>query len=247
MPSPLSGKRIVVTRPADQAESFCKRLEAAGAHPIRFPTIRLEPVAENAALRRELGRLAEYDHVIFTSVNGVDFSWRLLTDAWPAGVHVAAIGPATAEALRRRGVRPDFVPEEFRAEQIAQGLDQVAGRKILLLRARTARTVLADMLRAREAQVKEVAAYETRMNRPDHRAFASLEQGFDVLTFTSASTVEGFAAIAIQLLSRAVVACIGPITADAAYKCGLPADVIAETYTIDGLIQRLTDFYAHAR
>ena len=247
MHSQLADKRIVVTRPADQADAFCAKLVAAGASPIRFPTIRLEPTADTTVLQRELSHLAEYDRVIFTSVNGVKYTWAHLQTRWPDPVRTVAIGPATASALRSRNAAPEFVPSEFTAEQIALGLDQVAGQRILLLRAQMARPVLAEILRARKAHVTEVAVYRTLINTPEPAALAALMKGFDALTFTSASTVRGFAAIGGQPGGHAVTACIGPVTADAARKCGFRVDVIAREYTIGGLIESLADYYGDVR
>ncbi|MDE2835852.1 MAG: uroporphyrinogen-III synthase [Bacteroidota bacterium] len=247
MNNPLADKRIVVTRPADQANAFCAQLAAAGARPIRFPTIRLEPMPDNTVLQRELIRLREYDRVVFTSVNGVRYAWAQLHSPWPQPVRTVAIGPATASALRSRNAAPEFVPGEFTAEQIGRGLDQVAGQKILLLRAQKARPILAEILRARQAHVTEVAVYRTLLNTPDEAALAALVKGFDALTFTSASTVKGFAAIGRRPAALVVTACIGPVTAEAARECGFSVDVIAREYTIGGLIRSLADHYGRAR
>lgn len=247
MDSPLVCKRVVVTRAANQATSFCERLTALGARPIRFPTIRLEPMRDGMQLQRALNGLSNYDRVVFTSVNGVRFTWAALQTRWPHNVRTIAIGPATAEALRRKEVEPEFVPDEFTAERIAVGLDHVAGQKILLLRAQKANPVLADVLRARQADVTEVAAYRTLMNTPDQSAFAALMAGFDILTFTSSSTVEGFTAIGKPPPDHVVIACIGPVTASTARRRGYRVDVIAREYTIGGLIQSLTDHYTHVR
>lgn len=247
MDSPLVSKRVVVTRPANQAMSFCEQLMALGARPIRFPTIRLEPVRDVIQLKRALSSLSDYDRVIFTSVNGVRFTWAALQTPWPDNLRTVAIGPATAEALRQRGVEPEFVPEEFTAERIAVGLDSVTGQKILLLRAQKANPVLADVLRARQADVTEVAAYRTLMNTPDQSAFAALIAGFDVLTFTSSSTVEGFAAVGKQPPDHVVIACIGPVTASTARRTGYRVDVIAREYTTGGLIQSLIDHFTDVR
>lgn len=247
MNNPLALRRIVVTRPADQAHAFCAKLKDMGARPISFPTIKLEPMPNAGELRRELSRLLDYDRVVFTSINGVKYVWAQLDRPWPDTVRTVAIGPATAKALCRRNAEPEFVPDKFTAEQIALGLRHVAGQKILLLRAQKARRVLADVLRARQASVTEVAVYRTLKNSPDQRAFAALEKGFDALTFTSASTVEGFAAIGRKPAEDVVIACIGPVTADAARDFGFRVDVTAREYTIDGLIQGLTDHYCNVR
>ncbi len=251
MPEPLSGLRIVVTRPRDQAQAFAARLEAAGATTILFPTIRIAPPRDTAPLDASLARLPSYDRVIFTSVNGVRHVARRLQAlglTFPDDLPVAAIGPATAAALRRLGLTPDLVPEDYVAEAIAEGLGDVNGRAILLPRADIAREALARLLRERGARVDEVVAYHTLPDRPEPGARHALEAGVDVLTFTSSSTVRNFVALlgeqALRIASGAVVACIGPITAGTARNLGLTPDVIARTYTTEGLLEALIDHFA---
>ena len=243
MDSPLACKRIVVTRPIKQADAFCAQLKAAGAVPISFPTIRLEPMPDSTLLHQTLKSLSDYDRVVFTSVNGVKYTWAGLDGAWPANVPTVAIGPATADALRKRGADPEFMPDEYTAEQIAFGLERVAGQNILLLRAQKARPALANILRTRQANITEVPVYQTLMNTPDQSAFDLLQSGFDAVTFTSSSTVEAFAAMCEQPAGHVVVACIGPITARTARNCGYTVDVVAGRYTTSGLIESLEDYY----
>src|SRR5512146_1838528 len=112
-------KRILVTRPRAQANGFANKLSAAGFEPIFFPVIEIRPIENNVALERALSKLECYDWVVFTSVHAVEVVFNSLAqkDKW-IGVRVAAIGPKTAEALQARGIRPDFVPEEYVAESI---------------------------------------------------------------------------------------------------------------------------------
>lgn len=241
----LAGLRVVVTRAEGQADVFVERLQALGADVIPFPTIAIAPPADTAPLDRAIAQLASYDWVIFTSVNGVDHFWRRAgaIDAnlsVIANCSVAAIGPATAGALRERGVSPDLVPEEFVAEAVLDALPGVRGLRILLPRADIARRVLHEQLVARGAHVDEVVAYRTVPFRPLPEAFTHLRAGADVLTFTSPSTVRNF----VRLLGRGLddllidgtlVACIGPVTAQAAAELALPVHVVADEYTIEGL------------
>ncbi|HYE97056.1 MAG TPA: uroporphyrinogen-III synthase, partial [Rubricoccaceae bacterium] len=182
---PLRGRRIAVTRARRQAAGFAERLEALGAEAILLPMIRVEP-AEPGALRAAAAALDAYDWVVFTSVNGVDFFWPHLEATrggrLPATTRVAAIGPATAQALRERGSDVDFVPEAFVAEALAERLPDVAGRRILLPRADIARPALADGLRARGAVVTDLAAYRTVAETPADGALAVLREGIDVVT-----------------------------------------------------------------
>ena len=149
----LSGKRVLITRPRDQAEELCRQLESLGARPVLFPTIQIAPPADPAPLDRAIASLAGYQWVIFTSANGVRAFWERLAAAgrdsrvFGPGIRVAAIGPATARALEDRGVQPQFIPEEYVAEAIAAGIGNVSGQRILLPRADIARKALAEALR----------------------------------------------------------------------------------------------------
>jgi uroporphyrinogen-III synthase len=249
----LSGRRVVVTRPEEQAEGLCSRLRALGAEPVEFPVIAIAPPEPGGPLDQALARLSSYDWLIFTSVNGVECFWARLAapaalEALAAGpvrfpaAKVAAIGPATAAALRRRGVRVCLVPAEYRAEAILDEIGDVAGQSILLPRADIARPALADGLRARGAQVDEVPAYRTVAATPAAAAFDALRAGVDVITFTSSSTVRNFVAQTAGLsYGDPLVACIGPVTAATARELGLRVDVVAGEYTIDGLLEALDE------
>ncbi len=244
MSSSLVGKRIVVTRPADQAESFCAELEALGAEAIRLPVIRTECLNDPGLLDQALRTLNNYDWVVFTSVNGVRHALERLEGPFPETVKVAAIGPATEKALEDRGVRCAFVPEEYVAEHIASGLTAVRGAHILLLRAVTARKALGEQLRCRGAYVEEVPAYRTVAVRP---SLNRLRAAVDAITFTSSSTAQEFHALVgthTRHLDTAIIACIGPITASAARELGYTVDVVARPYTTGGLLRALEQYFA---
>jgi uroporphyrinogen-III synthase len=251
----LSGRRILVTRPRAQAADLCDRLAALGAEPILFPTIEIAPMADYAALDKAIANLGNYRWLIFTSVNGVAAFWNRFDRAGRvglSGLKVAAIGPATAQALAQRGVRTDFIPEEYVAERILDGLGNVEGQRVLLPRAEMAREALADELRRRGAVVHEIAAYRTLPAAPDPRGLDELRRGVDAVTFTSSSTVRNFVSLLGDgathgdrpALGRAAIACIGPITAQTAREVGLPVDVMAKEYTMDGLVAALAEYFA---
>ena len=251
--APLQGLRVVVTRSRAQAPEFVRRLRDLGATPILFPTIRIAPVDDSAPLDNAIQTLHDVDWVIFTSVNGVDVFWERLEALGKDStifdsVRVAAIGPATGEALVMMGVIPDFIPAEFVAERIAEGLGDVSGLKILLPRAQEARATLASLLQPSGARVHEIATYRTVYAAPDPGTRDQLD-GADVLTFTSSSTVRNFVSLvggpqaAARLASKAVIACIGPITAQTARELGMDPQIVAANYTIDGLIAALLAYY----
>ncbi len=251
---PLQGLRVAVTRPAAQAEEFLRGLRELGAEAVSHPTIRIQEPSDPEPLRRAVHSLERFDWVVFTSVNGVARFWHALEAAgavgpWPVHLLVAAIGPATAEALRARGVAAEVVPDEYVAEAVAEaliGVHELAGRRILLPRAAEARKVLPQRLRAAGALVEEVVAYETGPDPEGIGALrAALDRGeLDLVTFTSASTVRQFVTQAGTDLGNARVAVIGPVTAAAAREVGLRVDVEARDYTVEGLLTAIREHFA---
>ena len=252
---PLSGKRVLITRPAEQASGLAALLEAEGADVVALSAISIEPAADYTALDRAIRGIEHYQWVIFTSVNGVRAFGERLDRAgldWQTlkSVRLAAIGPATAAALRAAGVYPDFVPGEYVAEAIAAGIGDVAGQRILLPRADIAREALAVELRRLGAEVEEIAAYRTVTRPPDAQTVSAvLAEHPDVITFTSSSTVRGFLAALsgmspAEALRGVVVACIGPITAQTARAAGLTPQVVAEEYTMPGLTRAIVAYFA---
>jgi uroporphyrinogen-III synthase len=237
----LSGVTVVVTRAADQVSSLAAALRRRGADVVTVPTIEVVDAADGGAgLRRSLDELRGFDWLIVTSANGAQRVAAALDDPGAlaaAGVEVAAIGPGTADALARLGIRADLVPERF----VAEGLLQVfpapppEGGRVLLAQAAGARPVLARRLREAGWRVDSVEAYRTVHPRvPDELVRAARDA--HVVTFTSASTVAGYiAAVGVDPAPRAV-ACIGPITAEAAVAGGLHVDAVADPHTIDGLV-----------
>jgi uroporphyrinogen III methyltransferase / synthase len=246
----LFGKRVLVTRAGEQSEAFARALLERGAEPIVAPAIAIERADDAICADRALDELGSYAWLVFTSQNGVDaFFERLRARGADAralgGVRVAAIGERTAERLRTYGLRADAVPETFVAEEVARAVTGAsrAGDKILVYRAQEARDALPRMLEEAALHVSVVPAYKTVVaSDPD---FARKAERADVLTFTSASTVRGFAALlggneaAVRVARGKRVACIGPITAEAAREIGLSVDVVATRYTTAGLLDAL--------
>jgi uroporphyrinogen-III synthase len=249
----LENKRVLVTRPKGQMETFAKRLQAAGAIPVPFPVIEIRPVPDTTALDRALRKLACYEWLVFTSVNGVDAVWERLQalelGSIPESTQVAAIGPKTAASLQEHGVQADYVPEEYLAEAILHGLGDVRDRWILLPRADLARDALPRAIMAAGGIAHEITAYRTLPADPDAHGLEALRAGVEVITFTSASTVRNFVAtLAAQdldplaLPGDPLVACIGPITAHAAREAGLSVSVTAQEFTTEGIIEALNNF-----
>ena len=249
--SSLSGKRILITRPRSQASGLHRLLKAEGAEVLLLPTIVIAPVEDTSRLDQALKDLGQgvYNWVILTSVNGVSACSDRLRQtgisiaAVFGSARVAAIGPATAQALRELDIHVDFVPQEYVAERILDGLGDPAGQRILLPRAEIARPALAEALAKAGALVDEIAVYHTLPAEADPAGLAALEQGVDAITFTSSSTVRSFVSLAGAQIGAAKVACIGPITAATARELGLPVDLIASEYSMPGLVRALKEYY----
>lgn len=234
----LKGRRIVITRPEGDARRLAGRLEALGAIPVLVPAIDIR-FTDPPELDAALAEIALYDWVVFTSRNGVEAVFRRTANV--RGPKVAAIGPATADALRRHGMEPDLVPSEYVAEAVLDALGDVRGLRILLPRADIAREALPSGLRERGAIVDVIAAYRTESGGPT----ADPGESADAITFTSSSTVRGF--LRGGTVPRgAKVVCIGPITAATAREMGLTVDYVAEEYTEDGLIAALIAAFAES-
>ena len=256
---PLKGLTILVTRPEESIEALAEPLRAFGAEVIELPTIRFEPPKNFALVDEALKRLSnhEYQWCIFTSVNGVRFLWNRLSELkyentiWQ-GVQLAAIGPATAQAIEENGLVVHVVPEVIVAEEIANKMGHVYGQRILLPRADIARKALPKILRGSGAIVDEVAVYRTLPVEIDKIQSTKIKNmlgrhEIDVVTFTSSSTVRGFinlmmnAGLSKSQIQSAKIACIGPITEETARELGLSASFVAREHTISGLIQTLIE------
>jgi uroporphyrinogen III methyltransferase/synthase len=255
---PLTGRVVVVTRPRAQAQAFAGLLEAAGARVLLVPTIAIEPPSSWEPLDRALERLDDYRWAVFTSVNGVEMTRRRLEEKGRGadalrGRRLAAIGPATAEALHAMGLETEVVPEEYVAESLAERLRALIrpGERVLLARAAEARDVLVTLLEAAGASVDEVPAYRTRPADEDAGELrkALREGAVDVVTFTSSSTVRHFAGLfpgedLPGLLRGVAVACIGPVTRATAETLGLETRIVPREYTIPALARAIADHYA---
>ena len=228
---PLSGKRIVVTRTRTQAGVLSEQLRALGADVIELPTIRIEPPSDLRAFAELVQDAHAYDWIVFTSPNGVnaffDLFYKLYDDAREiGGARIAAIGPATAQRIKDFHMHVDLQPEEFVAESIVREFRKQGGvenLRILLARAEKARDLLPKELSALGAIVDEGFAYrtvpETRDDSGARRRL--LEEGADLITFTSSSTVENFLALGLPWPAKMQVASIGPVTSKTARDRGL--------------------------
>ena len=254
---PLMGKRMVVTRAREQASDLLQLLNTEGADCLECPTIRIAPPDDWEALDRAVQRLSDYHWLVFTSVNGVGFFFKRLFELGQDvralhHIRTACIGPATEKRLKDFGLTCDILPESYRAESVVEAFQhqEITGKKILLPRAREARPILPEELSRMGAVVDEIPVYVTRIAEDNRATLLDrlTEQRIDCITFTSSSTVRNFKklipeAAFKQLLAPVTIACIGPITADTAKELGFDVHLVADTYTIPGLVDALIDYY----
>ena len=252
---PLFGKRVVVTRARHQASRLTEMLEMRGAQVTEFPVIKIAPPSAAEPLVQAVRHPEAYQWIVFTSVNGVEAFFEALGAAGCdvralAGVEVAAIGPATAAALARRGIARVEVGREFCAEGLAEALVKSVqpGQRVLVARAQESRDVLPRMLEEVGAQVDDVAAYRTlAMDAGAQELATELRAGrVDAVTFTSSSTVTNLLACLggdVSLLEGAALCSIGPITTNTLRDAGLEPAVQADEYTIEGLVDAICSLW----
>jgi uroporphyrinogen III methyltransferase/synthase len=252
---PLFGQTIVVTRTRQQASDLSDRLSALGADVIEAPTIELAPPADWRAIDDALARAAEYDWIVFTSANGVEFTRRRLFETGRdvrvfGRARFAAIGDATAAAIREKfAIQPDLCPQRFVAEALADEFatrGEIGGKRFLLLRADIARPILRERLeQGGAAQVLDLPVYETKIADALPAALVdALEAGqVQWVTFTSSSTARNFATLLgpdyREKLQGARLASIGPITTQTMRDLGLEPTIQADQFNIEGVVSAL--------
>jgi uroporphyrinogen III methyltransferase/synthase len=251
--APLSGRRILITRAADQAPAMVEKLVALGAEPVLCPTITIVPPASYADLDAEIALLSKTDYLVLTSVNAVEAFFARLSatgeDARAlAGVTLVTVGPRTAEMLAAYGVHADLVPTDYQAEGVVELLrGEVAGKRVLYPRAALARDLIVRELAAAGASVAAPVAYASAVPAgAAATAHAALAGRLDLLSFTAASTVHNFVALlgADDLaLARAIpVAVIGQQTATAAREQGFTVAVEPTEATLEAMVAAITDY-----
>ncbi|HEX3701964.1 MAG TPA: uroporphyrinogen-III C-methyltransferase [Vicinamibacterales bacterium] len=261
---PLFGKRVLITRPRDQAADFVQLVEAAGAEAIEAPMIRTVPPDDYGPLDEACARAGTFDWIVFASRTAVDaFMERLLEGPQDvralSGVKLCAVGAATAARLEAYALKVDLTPSEFRAEAIVRALSdaaEVSGLRILLPHADIGRELLAEELKKRGADVTAVVAYCTVVAEPEREGEPDIYQmllngRIDVVTFTSPSAVRNFVRVvgeepAADLLRTTAVACIGPVTAEAAAQFGIACTIVPARYTVPALVEAIIDHFETA-
>jgi len=251
--SGLRGRTVIVTRARAQAAELCALLEARGARAVAFPAITIRFVHDDAAARA-VADLDAQDWIAFTSANAVRAWFAAMQRAGravlPPALRVAAVGEPTARALAHEGVGAVVMPGRFLGVELASAMGPLAGRRVLLPCSDLARDATRDALRAAGAAVEAIVVYRTVTAHPTPGTLRLLDGPADVVTFTSPSTVRGFleagGPAARRLLAGAAIACIGPVTAEAARAAGLTVAVAPPQHTAADLVAALETFFTPA-
>ncbi len=253
-PGPLAGLGIGITRPLAQSKAFVERLASFGARPIPMPTIKTTDTIDTKEVESVMLSVTEYDHLVFSSVNGVNAFFRALKvygfDVRAlAGARICCIGPVTAQACERHGIKADITAERYIAEGLAETLldnASVAGERFLLVRSDLGRDTLGMALSEAGAIVDDAVFYTTKEEKLSDFALELIENGgIGMITFTSSSTVDGFfRQVKPESLPSALrLASIGPQTSKTIRSYGREPDIEARVYTTDGLADAILDTY----
>lgn len=257
----LRGRRILVTRAVHQAGKLSEGLRELGVESVEVPVLEIRPPESFAPLDAALHKIANYDWLIFTSANTVRAVVERVAGSsnllFSASARIAAVGEATAEALRTAGLPVDFVPKNYVAESLVAGLAggqslNWSGKRVLLARASTARDVIPDALRAAGAEVDVVDAYRNVLPaEAPERLCEALAQQIDAAIFTSSSSVthlaEAAARAGIAFPFTAVLAVsIGPVTSATLCEHGWEPAAEADSHDIPGLIAAVADLLTRA-
>ena len=246
---PLFNRRVMVTRPREQAGTLCDRLSELGADVLIQPAIEISEPADWQPVDGALARLEEFDWLVFSSANGVSY---LLDHVYTTGgdlrklgqIRIAAIGPGTADKLAEYRLRPDLVPDEYRAEALAEALAaDAAGRRFLLARASRGREVLSENLTAAGAHVEQIVVYSsTDVQEADPAVKRSLEEGtVDWVTVTSSAIAKSLVHLFGDNLRQTKLASISPITSNTLRSLGHEPSVEATEYTMDGVVDAILE------
>ncbi|MBI3949262.1 MAG: uroporphyrinogen-III synthase [Acidobacteria bacterium] len=249
---PLQGKRILITRPREQTDEFAARLEAQDAEALIMPTIKIEGPEDWTEVDEAIERLGEYDWIVFTSSNAVDyFCQRLKSYGLSSRPKSCGVGSATAEALTAHGLHADLIPEYYTAEGVLAAFpEHLNGIRVLFPRGNLARDTVPEGLRQRGAVVDEVVVYRTiTADRLDPLIVQRLQSGsIDVVTFTSSSTARNFVRLIGEkeierLKSQFLVASIGPQTSHTLRELGLNVSIEAPASTVPALVEAVVAYF----
>lgn len=251
----LNGKRILVTRSAEQAQTLGDALAILGAEPVIVPTIEIVPPPSYTELDRAIAELADFDYLVLTSVNAVQaFCNRLKavhvdTDILKKS-QIVVVGPKSAAALKVYGLEADMVPDDYRAEGVVSLLkNKIADKRVLYPKAARARDLIITKLGQSGAEVIAPVAYGSAPPAEAPQLLRqAIEQGLDLLTFTASSTVDNFVKLLdaekLKLAQKIPVASIGPLTTSTAEKLGFNVVVEPDNSTLDEMVEEIARYFA---
>jgi uroporphyrinogen III methyltransferase / synthase len=265
LPKPLANRTILLACSAKKMAELAAGIEAMGGNALLFPVIEVQDVEDKQSLDNALASLNEYAWIIFSSAYGVKFfvqrlkrlGIRMAGENMPK---ICAIGPATAKEIHESGYDVELVPEKFVADGVLEALtkyhgslEALAGRRVLIPRAKEAREVIPEALAAAGILVDAVPCYQTVRAEPVQASIEQLKnQHPDMIVFTSSSTIKSFVEIlgkreGIKALMESTVAVLGPITADTAESYGKSPDVLPRENTIASLLEAIHEYYSRRR
>ncbi|MEH6941001.1 uroporphyrinogen-III synthase [Bacillus sp. JJ722] len=248
----LQGKTVLITREERDSKQFAEHVINCGGKAITIPLIDFQACIVTEEIKSKLASIEQYDWLVFTSKNGVDYFFQQFTH--PLKQKIAVIGEKTTVALQKFGYGPQFSPTKFVAEcfvtEFIPTLKQDA--KVLVVKGNLARTVIADELREKGFVCDEIILYETVMPKESESKLrdALLTQKCDIISFTSSSTVQHFMGVVnrynlMKRIEQSKIACIGPIAKKTAEQYGLHVDIIAEKYTVEGLMDSILVYFSY--
>lgn len=252
---PLFGKRVLVTRARSQASRLASGLTALGAVVVECPAIESVAVENTFELDSVLRDLGDHEWIAFASPNGVNQVFRRLNalglDSRSFhGRNIAAVGPATVDALEQRGIVSDLTPDTYTAEGLMDKFRsaEVAPKSALVFKSDIGRETLPTGLKQLGAEVTEVVAYRTVLAEDSAEiAVRAFEVGIDIVTFTSSSTVKNLRRLLegnVTGINKCIVACMGPVTASTAQSFGVRVDIIPEEQSISGLVSAIKHHFS---
>ncbi len=245
MKSSIEGKKILLTRPQNLNKEWAERFEAIGAITVIFPLIEITAIEDLTEIHDTAARINQFDWIIFNSINSARYSLEIINKVLLSShkIQIAAIGSKTAAYLENHGLEVDFMPRVFTSAYMGEELGDVKNRKILIPRTNIADDDLTEQLKKRGATVTELTVYNTAKVSGVHDELQKiLDKGIDVVTFASSSAAESFCDLKVDK-KNAKVAVIGPVTAERCIKMGLKPDIIAESYTTEGLTQAILNYF----
>jgi uroporphyrinogen-III synthase len=238
----IKGKKILITRPIGQFEAWARQLEALGAVAISFPLIEIVSAEDTPQLVSAFSNIWKFDWIILPSANAVKYFFLKAVQYKIQKINslFAVTGPKTGKILEEYGYNASFIPGTFTGESLAENILEIKDKSILVAETDISDGRMRQILEHRGARVTEIPVYQTKIvtGKQDELQYVINEQKIDIITFASPSAVEAFVKMNIDK-KNAVLACIGPVTAEKFNEYGIKPDIIAESYTTEGLTEAM--------